>query len=135
VEEWGGKYGAVEIYAKTGANVDKLLDRVLLEADILDLKANPDRAARGVIVEAEVDKGRGIQATVLVQKGTLRLGDPFIAGVYSGRVRAMFDERGKKVEEAGPSTPVQLLGFDGIPAAGDQFIVLTSDSEAKNISS
>jgi translation initiation factor IF-2 len=134
VEEWGGKYGAVEISAKTGLNVDKLLERVLLEADILELKANPDRAARGVIVEAEIDKGRGIQATVLVQKGTLRLGDPFIAGVYSGKVRAMFDERGKRLDEAPPSRPVQLLGFDGIPQAGDQFIVVESDSSAKQLS-
>jgi translation initiation factor IF-2 len=134
VEEWGGKYGAIEISAKTGLNVDKLLDRVLLEADILELKANPDRMARGVIVEAEVDKGRGIQATVLVQKGTLKMGDPFIAGVYSGKVRAMFDERGNRLEEAPPSRPVQLLGFDGIPQAGDQFIVVESDSAAKEIS-
>jgi translation initiation factor IF-2 len=135
VEEWGGKYGAVEVSARTGKNVDGLLDRIALEAEILDLKANPDRGARGVIIEAEVDRGRGIQATVLVQKGTLRLGEPFLAGVYSGRVRAMFDERGQKVEVAGPSAPVQILGFDGIPAAGDQFIVLASDSEAKEISS
>ncbi len=134
VEEWGGKFGSVEVSAKTGLNVEKLLERVLLEADILDLKANPDREARGVIIEAEVDKGRGIQATVLVQKGTLRLGDPFIAGVYSGRVRAMFDERGNRVEVAPPSRPVQLLGFDGIPQAGDQFIVLESDTIAKDIS-
>lgn len=134
VEEWGGKYGSIEISAKSGMNVDKLLERVLLEADILDLKANPDRAARGIIIEAEIDKGRGIQATVLVQKGTLRLGDPFIAGVYSGRVRAMFDERGNRVAEAPPSRPVQLLGFDGIPQAGDQFIAVESDSEAKSIS-
>lgn len=134
VEEWGGKYGTAEISAKTGKNVDKLLERVLLEADILELKANPDRAARGVIVEAEVDRGRGIQSTVLVQKGTLKLGDPFIAGVYSGKVRAMFDERGHRLTEAPPSRPVQLLGFDGIPQAGDQFIVVESDSAAKAIS-
>ncbi|HEY3876397.1 MAG TPA: translation initiation factor IF-2 [Candidatus Kapabacteria bacterium] len=134
VEAWGGKYGSVEVSAKTGLHVDELLDRIALEAEILDLKANPDRGARGVIIEAEVDRGRGIQATVLVQKGTLKLGDPFLAGVYSGRVRAMFDERGNKVEIAGPSAPVQILGFDGIPAAGDQFIVLDSDSEAKEIS-
>jgi translation initiation factor IF-2 len=134
VEEWGGKYGSVEISAKTGKNVEKLLERVLLEADILELKANPDRMARGVVVEAEVDKGRGIQATVLVQKGTLRMGDPFIAGVYSGKVRAMFDERGNRMEIAPPSRPVQLLGFDGIPQAGDQFIVVESDSAAKQIS-
>ncbi|HWF43964.1 MAG TPA: translation initiation factor IF-2 [Candidatus Kapabacteria bacterium] len=135
VEEWGGKYGTVELSARTGKNVDQLLERLSLEAEVLDLKANPDRVARGVIIEAEVDRGRGIQATVLVQKGVLRMGDPFLAGIYSGRVRAMFDERGKKVEEAGPSAPVQILGFDGIPAAGDQFIVLNSDSEAKEISS
>jgi translation initiation factor IF-2 len=135
VEEWGGKYGTVELSAKTGLNVDSLLERLALESELLDLKANPNRDARGVVIEAEVDKGRGIQATVLVQKGTLRLGDPFLAGIYSGRVRAMFDERGNKVEVAGPSAPVQLLGFDGIPQAGDQFIVLKSDSEAKDISS
>ncbi len=134
VEEWGGKYGTVEISAKTGKNVDKLLERVLLEADILELKANPDRMARGVVIEAEVDKGRGIQATVLVQKGTLKMGDPFIAGMFSGRVRAMFDERGNRMDEAPPSRPVQLLGFDGIPQAGDQFIVVESDSAAKDIS-
>lgn len=133
VEEWGGRYGTVELSAKTGQNVDKLLERILLEAELLDLKANPDRHARGVIIEAEVDKGRGTQATVLVQKGTLRMGDPFIAGIYSGRVRAMFDERGNRVEVAPPSTPVQILGFDGIPQAGDQFIALESDSQAKEI--
>ena len=135
VEEWGGKFGCVELSARTGQNVDSLLDRIALEAEVLDLKANPDRTARGVVIEAEVESGRGIQATVLIQKGTLKMGDPFLAGVYSGRVRAMFDERGKKVEAAGPSQPVQLLGFDGIPAAGDQFIVLPSDSQAKEISS
>ncbi|MDP4198956.1 MAG: translation initiation factor IF-2 [Bacteroidota bacterium] len=135
VESWGGKYGEVELSARTGKGVDKLLERISLEAELLELKANPDRTARGVIIEAEVDKGRGIQATILVQKGTLRMGDPFLAGIYSGRVRAMFDERGNKKEIAGPSTPVQILGFDGIPAAGDQFIVLASDSEAKEISS
>jgi translation initiation factor IF-2 len=135
VEEWGGKFGAIELSAKTGLNVDKLLERISLEAELLDLKANPNRHGRGVIIEAEVDKGRGIQATVLVQKGTLRLGDPFLAGIYSGRVRAMFDERGNKKEIADPSTPVQILGFDGIPQAGDDFIVLESDSAAKEISS
>jgi translation initiation factor IF-2 len=133
VEEWGGKYGTVELSAKQGTNVDKLLERILLEADILDLKANPDRSARGIVIEAEVDKGRGTQATVLVQKGTLKMGDPFIAGIHSGRVRAMFDERGHRVESAGPSTPVQILGFDGIPQAGDQFIAMESDSQAKEI--
>jgi translation initiation factor IF-2 len=135
VEEWGGKYGSVEISARSGKNVDLLLERILLEADLLDLKANPDRPARGAVIEAEVDRARGIQATVLVQKGTLRLGDPFIAGIYAGKVRAMFDERGNRIEVAPPSTPVQLIGFDGIPQAGDQFIALESDSQAKEIAS
>jgi translation initiation factor IF-2 len=107
-----------------GKNVDLLLEKILLEAEILELRANPDREARGVIVEAELDKGRGIIATVLVQKGTLYIGEPFIAGIHSGRVRAMFDERGHKVEEATPSTPVQVLGLEGAPQAGDQFIVV-----------
>jgi len=135
VEEWGGKYQSVEISAKFGKNVDLLLEKILLEAEILDLKANPNRNARGVIIEAELDKGKGIVATALIQKGTLKIGDPFIAGIYSGKVRAMFDERGNRVETAKPSTPIQLLGFDGIPQAGDEFIVLNSEKEAKEISS
>ena len=134
VEEWGGKYQSVELSARTGKNVALLLEKLALEADILDLKANPARNARGTIVEAQLDKGKGITATVLVQKGTLRIGDPFIAGIYSGKVRAMFDERGKRVEAAGPSTPVQLTGLDGFPQAGDTFIALDSDREAREIS-
>jgi translation initiation factor IF-2 len=133
VEEWGGKYQSVEISAKTGQNVDQLLEKILLEAEILDLKANPSRNARGVIVEAKLDKGRGITATVLVQKGSLKTGDPFIAGIYNGRVKAMFDERGHRVEVAKPSTPVQLIGFDGMPQAGDILIVLESEREAREI--
>ncbi|MDD8016743.1 MAG: translation initiation factor IF-2 [Bacteroidota bacterium] len=134
VEEWGGKYQSVEVSAKSGKNMDLLLEKILLEAEVLDLKANPDRLARGAVVEAQVDKGKGTVATVLVQKGTLRIGDPFIAGIYSGRVKAMFDERGKRGESAGPSTPVQLIGFDGIPTAGDQFIIVESDRIAREIS-
>ncbi len=134
VEEWGGKYQSVELSARTGKNVGLLLEKLALEADILDLKANPARNARGTIVEAQLDKGKGITATVLVQKGTLRIGDPFIAGIYSGKVRAMFDERGNRVEAAGPSTPVQLTGLDGFPQAGDTFVVLDSDREAREIS-
>ncbi len=134
VEEWGGKYQSVELSARTGKNVDLLLEKLALEAEILDLKANGNRLARGTIVEAQLDKGKGITATVLVQKGTLRIGDPFIAGIYSGKVRAMFDERGKRVEAAGPSTPVQLTGLDGFPQAGDNYIVLGSDREAREIS-
>ncbi len=134
VEEWGGKYQSVELSARTGKNVELLLEKLALEAEILDLKANANRNARGTIVEAQLDKGKGITATVLVQKGTLRVGDPFIAGIYSGKVRAMFDERGKRVEAATPSTPVQLTGLDGFPQAGDIFIVLDSDREAREIS-
>ena len=134
VEEWGGKYQAVEISAKTGKNVDQLLERILLEAEVLELKANPDRLARGVVVESELDKGKGIVATVLVQKGSLRIGDAFICGIWSGRARAMFDERGKRVEVAHPSQPVQLIGFDGIPQAGDDLVVLENERETRDIS-
>jgi translation initiation factor IF-2 len=134
VEEWGGKYQAVELSARTGKNVDVLLEKIALEADVLDLMANPDRLARGTIVEAQLDKGKGITATVLVQKGMLRVGDPFLAGIYSGKVRAMFDERGNRVETAGPSTPVQLTGLDGFPQAGDSFIATPTDREAREIS-
>jgi translation initiation factor IF-2 len=134
VEEWGGKYQCVELSARTGKNVDLLLEKILVEAEVLDLRANPDRHARATVVEAKLDKGKGIVATVLVQKGTLKLGDPFICGIYSGRVRAMFDERGNRVEVARPSTPVLVVGFDGIPQAGDVFVVLPSDREARDIS-
>lgn len=134
VEEWGGKYQSVELSARSGKGVDVLLEKIALEAEVLDLKANPDRLARGTIVEAQLDKGKGITATVLVQKGTLRVGDPFVAGIYSGKVRAMFDERGNRVEEAGPSTPVQLTGLDGFPQAGDTFVVTDSDRTAREVS-
>jgi translation initiation factor IF-2 len=134
VEEWGGKYQCVELSARTGKNVDVLLEKIVLESDVLDMKANPDRLAAGTIVEAQLDKGKGITATVLVQKGTLKIGDPFIAGIYSGKVRAMYDERGNRVEVAGPSTPVQLTGLDGFPQAGDTFIVVDSDRVAREIS-
>lgn len=133
VEDWGGKYQVVEISAKQGLNVEQLLEKILLEAEILDLKANPDRLARGAVVEAELDKGRGITGTILVQKGTLRIGDSFVAGIHHGRVRAMFDERGNKVKEATPSTPVLVLGFEGAPQAGDNFVVVDSEREAREI--
>ncbi len=133
VEDWGGKYQCIELSAKSGVNVDMLLEKILLEAEILDLKANPDRNARGVVVESELDKGRGITGTILVQKGTLRIGDPFIAGIYQGKVRAMFDERGNKVTEAFPSTPVLVLGFEGAPQAGETFVVVDSDRMAREI--
>src|SRR4030066_481434 len=134
VEAWGGKYQCIEISAKTGLNVTNLLDLILLEADVLDLKANPDRLTRGAVIEAEIDKGRGITGTILVQKGTLRIGDPFVAGIYFGKVKAMFDERGNKLFEAPPATPVQVLGFEGVPQAGDVFVVVESEREAHEIS-
>ncbi|KAF0152945.1 MAG: bacterial translation initiation factor 2 (bif-2) [Ignavibacteria bacterium] len=134
VEEWGGKYQCVEVSAKLGKNIDVLLEKIVLEAELLDLKANPDRKARGTIIESQLDKGRGVTATVLVQKGTLRIGDPFIAGVTHGRVRAMFDERGKKVFEAVPSTPVLVLGFENAPQAGDVFAIVDSEREARETS-
>jgi translation initiation factor IF-2 len=135
VEEYGGKSQAVEISAKTGKNIDLLLEKILLEAEMLDLKANPVRLARGTVVEAELDRGKGITATVLVQKGTLHVGDSFISGIWSGRVRAMFDEREQRITEAGPSKPVQIIGFDGIPQAGDEFVVLENEHQTREISS
>jgi len=133
IEEWGGKYQAVEISAKLGTKVEQLMEKILLEAEILDLKANPERLARGVVVESELDKGKGITGTILVQKGTLKIGDPFIAGIYQGKVRAMFDERGNKVTEAPPATPVLVLGFEGPPQAGDSFVVVESERVAREI--
>ncbi len=134
VEEWGGKYQCVEISARTGKNVEVLLEKILLEADVLDLKANPNKTARGVVLEAKVDKGKGTVSTVLVQKGMLKIGDSFVAGVQSGKVRAMYDERGNRVEIAKPSTPVQIIGFDGIPQAGDNFVAVENEREARAIS-
>ncbi len=133
VEDWGGKYQCVEISAKAGLNIDTLLEKIVLEAELLELKANPDRLARGTVVESQLDKGKGITATVLIQKGTLKVGDPFVAGNHHGRVRAMFDERSKKVQEAPPSTPVLVLGFEGAPQAGDSFIITESEREAREV--
>jgi len=134
IEEYGGKSQVVEISAKKGINIDLLLEKVLLEAELLNLKANPNRKARGRIIEAELDKGRGIVATVLIQKGTLRIGDPFVCGIWSGKVRAMFNERGQRLEIAKPSQPVQVIGFDGIPQAGDEFVVLEDEKQARDVS-
>jgi len=134
VEEWGGKSQAIEISAKTGQNIDALLESILLESELLDLKANPDRKARGVVIEARLDKGKGVVSTVLVQNGTLRVGDPFIAGAHSGKVRSTMDERGRRRKEAGPSVPVQVLGFAGVPQAGDSFVVLNSERDTREIS-
>jgi len=134
VEEYGGKHQVVEISAKKGTNVHLLLEKILLEAEMLNFRANPNREARGTLVEAELDKGKGIIATILVQKGTLRIGDSFVCGVWSGRVRAMFNERGQRVEAATPSQPVQVIGFDGIPQAGDDLIGIEDDRQAREIS-
>jgi len=133
VEDWGGKYQAQEISGKTGLNVDLLLDKVLLEAEMLELKADPKKRAVGSVVEAALDKGRGIVTTVLIQGGTLRVGDAILAGSHSGKVKALTNERGQKVVEAGPSTPVQILGMNGAPTAGDKFYVLENESEARQI--
>lgn len=134
VEDWGGKVQCAEISAKTGMGVDHLLEILLLEAEMLELKANPNARGKSVLIEARMDKGRGIVGTVLVQKGTFQIGDPFVAGQYNGRVRAMFDERDRAVDEAPPSTPVQILGFNGMPQAGDILVVVGSEQEAREIS-
>ncbi len=134
VEEWGGKYQCQEISAKTGQGIDDLLEKVLLEAEILELKANKNKNAVGTVVEAELDKGRGYVTTVLVQSGTLRIGDVILAGSHYGKVKAMYDHRGKKLKEAIPSTPLLVLGLNGAPQAGDKFNVMDSDREAREIS-
>jgi len=133
VEDWGGKFQSQEISGKSGLNVDLLLEKVLLEAELLELTANPDKRATGSVIEATLDKGRGIVTTVLVQAGTLKIGDPILAGSYSGRVKALFNERGQKVDKAGPSVPVQVLGMSGAPTAGDRFNALESEVEAREI--
>ncbi|WP_052273067.1 translation initiation factor IF-2 [Flavihumibacter solisilvae] len=135
VEEWGGKFQSQELSAKKGLNVDLLLEKILLEAEILELKANPDREANGTIIEATLDKGRGYVATVLVQNGTLHQGDIVVSGQYYGRVKAMFNERNKKLEVAPPSTPVLILGLNGAPQAGETFRVFEDESEAKETAS
>lgn len=133
VEEWGGKYQSQEISAKAGLNIDLLLEKILLESELLDLKANPDRFANGTVIEASLDKGRGFVSTVLVQAGTLNIGDMVVAGSIYGRVKAMTDERGKKKKTAGPSTPVQILGLNGAPQSGEKFRVYEDEDEAKEI--
>jgi translation initiation factor IF-2 len=133
VEEFGGKYVSVEISAKKGTNVDKLLDMILLSAELLELKADPHRRARGVVLEARVEQGRGVVSSVLVQQGTLRMGDAFVAGQHFGRVRALFDERSHNVRVAGPSVPVEVLGWNGTPAAGDLFAAFEDERDAREI--
>ena len=133
VEDWGGQIQSMDISAKTGMNVEELLDKVLLEAEMLDLKANPNKNASGTVVEASLDKGRGYMCTALIQSGTMKVGDYVLAGQYSGKVKAMLDERGNRIKVAGPSTPVNLLGLDGAPTSGDRFIVMDDEKEAKQI--
>ncbi|MCU0323996.1 MAG: translation initiation factor IF-2 [Spirosomaceae bacterium] len=133
VESWGGKYQEQEVSAKSGLGVSDLLDKVLLEAELLELKANPDRKAVGTVIEAALDKGRGYVATILVENGTLKVGDVILAGQYFGRVRAMIDDKGQRIKEAGPSTPVQILGLPGAPQAGDRFNVMETEREAREI--
>ncbi|MEC8360996.1 MAG: translation initiation factor IF-2, partial [Bacteroidota bacterium] len=133
VEDWGGKYQCQEISAKFGTNIDELLEKVLLEAEMLDLMANPGKRALGTVVESSLDKGRGYVTNVLVEAGTLRVGDAMLAGQHSGRVKAMFNERGQRVDEAGPATPVSVLGFDGAPSAGDKFNVFEDEKDARAI--
>jgi translation initiation factor IF-2 len=135
VEEWGGKFQSQELSAKKGLNVDLLMEKVLLEAELLNLKANPDKEANGTVVEATLDKGRGYVATVLVQNGTLKIGDIVVSGQHYGRVKAMFNERNKKEDEAGPSTPVLILGLNGAPQAGEKFKVYEDEAEAKDVAS
>jgi translation initiation factor IF-2 len=133
VEEWGGKFQSQELSAKKGLNVDKLLEKILLEAELLDLKANPEREGTGSIIEASLDKGRGYVATILVQNGTLEQGDLIVSGQYYGRIKAMFNERNQRIEKAGPSTPVQILGLNGAPQAGEKFKVYEDEADAKEI--
>ncbi len=133
VEAWGGKYQSQDISAKQGTNIDLLLEKVLLEAEMLDLKANPNKKALGTVIESELDKGRGYMSTLLIEAGTLRIGDVVLAGSYFGHAKAMYNERGKRIEEVGPAAPVQILGLNGAPQAGDKFNVLEGDKEAREI--
>ena len=133
-EEWGGQTICVETSATEGTGIDTLLEMLLLEAALLELKANRNKSARGVVIEAQVDKERGVVATVLVQSGTLRVGNAFVSGRYSGKVKAMIDDHGKRMKEVGPSRPVEILGFTGVPEAGDKFYAVESDRDARTIS-
>ena len=135
VEQWGGQTSCIEVSARTGQGMDVLLETLALEAEILELKANPDTHARGAVVESKLDVGKGSMATILVQNGTLHVGDPFVCGIYAGRVRAMFNERGAQLKEAPPSAPCQVLGFDGTPQAGDELVVVEDEKTAREIAS
>ena len=132
-EDWGGKIQSQDISAKTGLGVPEILEKILLESEMLELKANPNRMAIGSVIEASLDKGKGYVATILVQKGTLKVGDYVLAGSYSGKIKALLNERGNDIEEAAPSTPATLLGLNGAPTAGDVFNVMESEQEAKRL--
>ena len=133
LEDWGGTYQSQEISALKGVNVDELLEKVILESDLLELKANPDRHSSGTVIEARLDKGRGNVATMLVQNGTLKVGDEMVAGIHYGKVRALINQNGERIKEAGPSIPVQVLGLSGQPQAGDKFQIFIEDGKAKSI--
>lgn len=133
VEDWGGKYQCVEISAKKGLNVEQLLEKILLEAEVMELKAAINVRCKGTVIESRLDKGRGATATILVEEGTLSVGEPFLCGIFAGRVKAMFDERGNTLKKVGPSQPVQLIGFDGTPQAGDQFVVTKNEKVAREM--
>ena len=133
VEEWGGKVQIAEVSAHTGQGIDELLDKVLIEAELMELKANPNRKANGIILEAKVDRGKGVVSNILIQRGTLRVGDPFVAGSYSGKVRALENEFGERIDTVGPAQPAQMTGFDGIPQAGDKIVSVADDRTAKEI--
>jgi translation initiation factor IF-2 len=135
VEEWGGKYQSQDISAKKGLNVDLLLEKILLEAELLDVKANSKKRAIGTVIEASLDKGKGYVTKILVQNGTLSIGDPMVAGEFSGKVKAMYNERGQRVKSVGPSSPVLVLGLGGAPQAGEKFKVMSTDAEARQIAS
>ena len=134
VEDWGGQVQIAEISAKTGIGIDELLEKVILEAELLDLKANSKKMAKGTVIEAQVDKGKGNVATVLIENGTIKIGDPFLAGKYAGRVRALYNDKNQIIKSGGPSTPVQILGFDGLPQAGDKFLVMADERTVREIS-
>ncbi|NNE28785.1 MAG: translation initiation factor IF-2, partial [Saprospiraceae bacterium] len=133
VEDWGGTYQSQDISAKTGSNIDQLLEKIILEAELLELKANPERKSVGAVIEASLDRGRGYVTKLLVQNGSLDIGDIIVAGEYSGKVKAMFNERGKKVKSAGPSTPVLILGLDGAPQAGEKFKEFDNEQDARRL--
>jgi translation initiation factor IF-2 len=135
VEDWGGKYQSQDISAKMGTGIDELLEKILLEAELLELKANPKRTAIGTVVEASLDKGKGFVTKILVQTGTLRIGDSAVSGEHSGKIKAMFNEKGQRVKTAGPSSPVLILGLSGAPQAGEKFKVMESEQEARQIAS